>query len=360
MPTNNNDLKKWSGQTEIPQAACLFAFGEAIDFAAGEEKDSVRLVGYRGDIIDHWFWGNLAFDMDGLRFAKKATPGLIDHQSSQRLTFAKAQSIKPEVFIAGPILDNEDAQKVKADMAKGFQFEASLSLAPTLVEQVAKGESVEVNGKMLRGPGAVFRKAAIKEISATVFGAFSNTESALYSATDEQVTFTLVDKEKTMSDKRTTELSIMDLTAENFAEHCPDIRTKIFDQGKAAGEKAERTLFTELKAACGENHALLVECFSEGKSVTDALKLRAEQAEAGKVASDKKLTALQQEHIDPATQEFTDAAPAPGAETPAAGEGDEASWRLEFKASKELQDEFRLGGVEAYIEVKKREAAEAA
>ncbi len=364
MPANSNGPKQWSGQTEIPRTACIFQCDDAIQFAAGDEKDSVRLVGYRGDIIDHWYWGNLAFDMGGLRFAKKATPGLIDHWPSQRLTFSKEQGINPEVFIAGPILDNEDAQKVKVDMAKGFQFEASLSLTPTLVEQVAKGESVKVNGHVLKGPGAVFRKAAIREISATVFGAFSNTESALYSDTENPVNFTLVDKEKPMpKTQESTEMTVADMTIETFAAARADLHTAIVEKSRAEGATAEKERFAGIVKACGDDHALAIKCFTEGKSPTEAMSLRNEALTAANTelaATNAELAGNQESGVDPAEQEFRDGAPAPGTETSAAGEGDEASWRLAFAASKELRAEFRMGGVEAYIETMKREAADAA
>ena len=94
---------KWDGKSSAPAGACQFlGQGESVQFAAGEgERKKVRITGYRGDIIEHWFWGNLAMDMDGLKFSKAKTPGLIDHDTRKRLTFSKSRSLKPETYIEG-------------------------------------------------------------------------------------------------------------------------------------------------------------------------------------------------------------------------------------------------------------------
>ena len=345
----SDNKKQWTGETEIPSSVCIFSCEDAVRFAddGGNEKKSVRLVGYRGDIIMHWFWGKFAMDMDGLIFKKKKTPGLIDHKTDRRLTFGREQNIKPEVYITGPFLDNEDAIKLKSDMDQGFPFQASLSVDPEIVEQVAEGQSVKVNGKTLKGPGAVFRKASIWEISATVFGAFSNTESSAYADDNEHnVKFNLIKEADIMAEK--TEK----LTIEKFTEQYPELHKELSEkvkaEGLAEGKKSEQDRFAELKDACGNDSGLLVECFSKGMTTGDALKMRAEKAEAANTKLGARVTELTKKKMDPAVTEFSDTATEPGkGEKFDEKTATDEQLKEHFAKTRDVQDRF--SSAEAYI-----------
>lgn len=351
MPSEATQLQPWQGQSEVPAAACQFACPDAVTFAAEDAKNNVRLVGYRGDIIKHWYWGKLALDMAGLGFAKKRVPGLIDHNTSKRLTYSETQQLEPEVAISGPFLSNADATQVREDMAGGFPFQASLSVIPEIVEQVADGASVEVNGKKLRGPGAVFRKARIEEISACVFGAFSNTESAAYAADDRQtVTFSLQDKENEMPTKSATPAAAPALTAATLQADHPDLYQEIFQ----AGVQSETERFVALKGACGDDAELLVQCFAAGKSVTEAQGARIEKLSAANTALTAKLQAAPTKSEpgrapeDPAVAEF--AAQPPAEDAPATfneATATEDELKAHFAATPALHEEFDT--VQAYV-----------
>lgn len=356
-------------ETTAPKRACMLTIdGEQCTVQFAESTDSkiagtFTIVGYSGGIIkDHWYWGNVAFDLGGIKFAKTRIPVLEEHSSGNRIGFTTKQEVSEVVSFEGKFLNNSKAQELANDMRDGFPMQASLFIPPSVIEKISEGASVEVNGRTLKGPGTVFRKSTIKEVSMATFGFDEKTRSSAYTDGDNQtVNFSLL-KENSMSGTQNTEAQLTaahykDLTAETFAKVCPSIHTEIFDQGKATGEKAERDLFAQLKDACGDNHALTVQCFIEGKSVTDALKMRAEQAESRTTKLTSENAKLRAQSVDPAEQEFSDSAPTPGSTAEDQGEGTEASWRLAFAASTDLQAEFRLGGVQAYIEMKKREQA---
>lgn len=340
---------KWDGKNQVPGNACHFVIDEGVCFADSADKNMVKLVGYRGDIIRHWFWGNLAFDMDGLRFDKPRTPGLIDHNTTKRLTYSKERNIKPETYIAGPFLDNANAQELAKDMKNEFPFQASLALRPELVEQVAEGQSVEVNGRKLKGPGAVFRKAAILEISAVVFGAFSNTESAAYSDT-EKYNFEL-------SNERDFD---MKLTLEQLKTEYAELYNQVFELGKTEGGKTAVERFTRLQKACGDDNDLLVKCFAENLDTGDAMARRIEKLSAEKTqlaeqlaSQNSKLSTQNLTKPDAAQSEFNNQ-PKPAVvpqKEPVQFDEKNASddeLKAHFKATKEVQDEF--ASAESYIQ----------
>lgn len=306
-----NEVKPWSGSRAVPASACRFLIDDAVEIADAGQDDKgsqVRIVGYRGDIVKHWFWGNLVIDLDGLHFDKARTPGLIDHDPAKRLTYSRQRAIKPETFIAGPFLANDAAAAVKADMAEGFPFQASMDVRPELVEKVSGGESVEVNGKRLKGPGNVFRKAAVMEISAVVFGAFSNTESSAFAA-EENVTFDLTKEMDMTKDKDSTAL---EMTAEVLKDQYAETHAQVLAEGRAAGMAAEKERFAALQKACGEDTALLAECFASGLTTAEALqkrneKLIARNAELVKLAGAKA--------SDPAISEFREQEPPENSKT---------------------------------------------
>ena len=339
-------MNSWNGQDNVPVSVCRFVCDDAVHFADDStEEKGVRLLGYRGDIIKHWFWGNLAFDMDGLYFASKKTPGLIDHNSALRLTYSKKQAVKPEVFIEGPFLSNPDSAKLKQDMIEGFPFQASLRLNPEIVEQIADDQKAKVNGTTLKGPGAIFRKAAILEISVCVFGVFKNTETTALSEADNDknaIKFSLC-KENEMAQED-------QMTIETFIEKWPELHAEVFSAGKAEGlaEGHEKlsNLFKGVQVACGGDCELLVACFAEGKTVEQAYKMRADKLQTANKQLGEDLVKARQAKVDPAIQEFTQGGPAP---TTIFAEATATDKQLEehFTQTQQVQDEY--GDVGSYL-----------
>jgi len=355
-PAKKKEKQSMSEDT-APTRACIFNEHAKVTFAEGDDdkkKNTFRIVGYSGGIIKgHWFWGNVAFDLEGIKFAKSRTPVLEEHFRNVRIGFSTRQEISDQVIVEGPFLDNEDAQKLKADMLKGFPMEASLLVPPLVIEQVKEGASVKVNGLTLKGPGAVFRKATIMEVSMCVFGADSKTKSSAYADVDNQeIRFNLI-QENNIMDK--TEIT----SVESFAEQYPEMHGQIFEEGKAEGlaegQTAERALFSSLQEACGDDHELLVQCYGEGKTAAEAMQLRVAKLEKEKTQLSDKVTELKKtkKPVEAAVTEFTDETTPPGEEKK--GEGNEEAWKQEFSASEDLQAEY--GDVEAYVAFKKADAA---
>lgn len=338
-----------------PAAACEFADLCTVEFAAGDDgnKNSFSITGYSGEIIkNHWWWGNVAFDLSGMKFKSKKTPVLDSHTTGRRIGFAEKQVIEDKVRFEGPFLSNQIAKELQSDMQEGFPMQASLSLEPSIIEEVKDGASVSVNGYTLKGPGSVFRKSVIKEVSMCVFGYDSNTESKAFADGGRQLAFELTNTKENDMSKEETKTKV--LTATEFAAENPavfeEITSKAKTEGKAEGAKQTKEEFAKFAEKFGDDPAFCIEQLKAGVSLADAVeaenaKLKKQNKEFAEKSKDTKTD------DSLASNEFSD--------TASGGDGgeeasDEDGWKAEFAGSKDLKTEF--GEVGNYVAFKIEEA----
>jgi hypothetical protein len=340
--------KRFSGETSVPADACIFIRPDAVQLADGDEPSGFEIEAYDGGIIpNHWYWGNLAFDLSGLAFEnKKRTPVFDSHDYNVRLGFSTKQSVRPTVHMAGEFLENADAQSLRSDMKKGFPMQASMGVLPRIVEQVSEGASVEVNGHTLKGPGAVFRKALIREVSMCPFGAVPNTSSTAFAdPNSQQIEFELLGKDTPMAPESKPALTMEILKAEY-----PEIFQMSFQAGQGAGAAEQLDRFKALQKACGDDTALLAECFAAGLTVAETLAKRNEKLAAELKAANEKLAAKPKPRsaVDAATAEFIEQ-PAPKDKAAEFDEAKATDMELEahFAATPALRDQF--SSAKAYV-----------
>lgn len=340
------------------KSTCVFRHLGAIGFAetadVAEKNGRFSIVGYSGEIIpNHFYWGNLAFDLKGLSFAKDRIPVMEEHY--ERIGFSTKHEITDKVLVEGSFLSNDAAQQMRKDLKDGCPMEASLYVPPSIIERVSEGESVEVNGQLLKGPGTVFRKATIKEVSMCVFGADSQTASTAFADGGKQeINFTVLEKEITMDKVK-------------FAAEHPDLLKQVQDEAVAAfkataakeasdakaagladGVKAEKERFGKFCERFKDDAAFCVEQFNAGKSLDEATVAYAEKLKVELAKSKEQKPA---DKKDPATTEFTDTQTAPAAP---AVPSNEAEMKAKFEKDKALQEEF--GDVNTYIAYLKADA----
>lgn len=198
-----------------PVDACVFEDCSKVSFEeTGNGKFEIE--GYSGKILKHWYWGKMAIDLSGVKFAKKKIPVLESHNSTSRLGFSTKQSITDKITIEGEFLPNLHAQEVRGDMAAGFPMEASLAVVPSVVESIADGTKAQVNGHTLKGPGTIFRKSTVGEVSMCTFGVDNATSSevlAAKAATGDKFEYNLLGDtvmELTLLQKIATKLGLKD------------------------------------------------------------------------------------------------------------------------------------------------------
>ncbi len=271
---------------------------EFVDSKSDGDKNHIRLTLYDGSIVRHWYWGNLAFELSTMKMAKKRNPVLYSHDINQRIGYADKDNVQfePKFVMEGELLKNSPkAQEVKNDMVEKFPFEASLAFDPqkSNIEFVKDGDQVEVNGKVLKGPGTVIRDTVIKEGSICVFGALKNTKSQVFEVISNQIV-----KENIMSEKETETI----LTMETFAADYPELHQELIQQGKAEGRQEALEQFKKISEVCGEDHELAGKLFAEGKTRQDALEARNEKLKEQLEEASKQNTSVPAA----AGQEFTD------------------------------------------------------
>ena len=114
--TNRQD-----GELMVPRLACVFACPQdAVCFADDPEKNTFGIKAYDGGIASHWYWGNLAFDLDGITFASKKLPVLDTHYTGSRVGFTTKAEVDETVTFEGRFLSNAKATELRSDMKEGF------------------------------------------------------------------------------------------------------------------------------------------------------------------------------------------------------------------------------------------------
>lgn len=266
-------MKTYSENTklaEIPAEAFGFNFVGEVAFAdEGEEKNNLRLTLYDGGVVKHFYWGNLAFDLSGIKLLKPRIPILFAHDPEKRLGFSTRAIIDDKFVVEGELLKNSPvANEIRRDSKDGFPFEASLRFDPlkTKPSFIKEGEKVTVNGQTLEGPGTVMSQTCVIESSIAVLGKLSNTRATI---------FGLEKLETTDSE-----------TLESFAQQQPVLYDAVLQEGR----KKERVVFAEFADRFKDDPGFCIEQYVKGKTLDEA---------AAIYPSHK-------QKIDPADLEFSD------------------------------------------------------
>ena len=151
--------------------------------AAATDGRAFKVVANSGrPMRDVPFWGTLVVDLAGVK-AKRRVPALVDHDPSKRVGVFESRKItRAGLVMRGAFMKRSKlARQINTELRDGFPWEASVRLHPTKVEEVNKGQTVEVNGRKVAGPAFVFRRSELRETSLCTLGADSNTSAAALS-----------------------------------------------------------------------------------------------------------------------------------------------------------------------------------
>lgn len=354
---NNNQFSPDMNKTEIPQSAAVFTMGRSVTFKKSDDdqKQNLKLNLYDGGVHNHPYWGTLAFSLEGMKLARKRVPILFAHDTNIRLGMSSAASFDGGFELEGSYMESlsPDAAAVKNDMDGGFEFESSLAfdLASAKLEWIDDGQSAEVNGKKLKGPGTVVRNCKVIEGSVCVFGALNNTRTRTF----ENDNNSFLERNRNMTEK---------MTIESFKADHSDLHAEVFNKGKADGEKAERDLFARIVEACGDDKAMAVQCFTDGKTPEEALQMRNDKLAKDNAELTVKLSKASTEKtapekkVDPAKTEFSDDA-GNQPEKLSADNQTEKQLRESFANDVKLQEEFGddKEGEDSYVAFVKNQKA---
>lgn len=197
---------------QVPASAFRFTLDDdAVVRLAEDGEDQQKparfaIVANSGKPIAHPWWGMLGIQLDGIK-AKKRVPILMDHNVTQRLGYSDQRELTGRgLELQGVFLNNQLAAGVLAESKDGFPFEASVHLRATKLERVEEGQEVDVNGHKMKGPGYVFRKSELREVSFCALGADPNTSAAALSGSEPEFAVELTEPptEATMTEKKDT------------------------------------------------------------------------------------------------------------------------------------------------------------
>lgn len=180
-------------------------------FGEGDEKKPrLKMVAYSGGVIkDHWYWDNLAIDLKGIKFSSGKFPILEDHITSKKIAFSKDPILDGKLEIDPDkthFVDTDESAEFQKLSADGFPYQCSIYAKPTIVERLAEGTSVKVNGFTLKGPGTVWRECEFKEASVCVFGWDEKTKATAFSK--EEVEIDMEEKEILADDQPKIKLKL--------------------------------------------------------------------------------------------------------------------------------------------------------
>lgn len=282
-------LTKGAMQLVDDQCFASVKFAEGVEGEA--KKPSLEMLAYSGGIIkNHWYWGDLAIDLEGMSFPKKKFPLLEDHDTSKKLGFIKKLSIENNqlTVVDAEFIDTPESIKFRESSAQGFPYEASIYAKPTQIQQLAENETAEVNGYTMKGPGTIWRKSIFKESSVCTFGYDSNTKSAAMAEAEDVIIE--YGENQVGSEKFTNKEDTEKMDLEKFKSECPEefakLQAQITEQVTSQFAADKKQLEDKLAAAVADNTKL-----SDENKATEKRLIALEKAETIRIEQGIKFAA---------------------------------------------------------------------
>ena len=229
------------------------ASDKAFQFLSGElknitgsdnEKKKFEVIATTGELIEnHWYWGNLVFDLENIKFAKTKIPSLQHHDIDKRVGYCTSFNVNSEgLVVQGIFLKNKFGKEVSEEAADEFPWEVSGYFEPSSVEFVT--EPTVVNNKLIEAspsnPLTIFKNITTKEVSFCTFGADSGTSAKVFNkqskSSDSEKQNELNDQEHEMTELEKANQRIKDLESEldteKQAKVAADTELEKFKAGK--------------------------------------------------------------------------------------------------------------------------------
>ena len=166
-------------------------------FELGENGEKAKTAPFRMTArnrgpIDHWFWGRIVHDFEGMQFGangKNRIPIDYAHDDREIIGFANHFSTEDDLRISGslvPFKDSDRATEIIHKSRHGVPYQSSIFFEADSIEEIPQGETVEVNGEPFTGPGVVVREWTLRGCAICPHGADSNTETSTALSADKQ------------------------------------------------------------------------------------------------------------------------------------------------------------------------------
>ena len=159
---------------------------EAPILADGQSSGNPKfsLVGYTGRAIRQaWSRTPLVVDLAGMDTTSQPIAVMLGHQYDMDHAVGQAYEAVnsgSDLTVATEVIgESHEVAKAVNLARKGWKFQASIGADVGRIENIAAGESVEVNGRQFAGPISVVRASTLREVSIVLFGADAATSAAI-------------------------------------------------------------------------------------------------------------------------------------------------------------------------------------
>lgn len=227
--------------TSAPLEAFRFAGSKPATLSQpdGNGRRKFSGVAYSGDMIsEHWFWGNLVFDVSSTK-AAASVPALVEHKSD-RIAGSGQMTFGSDMRIEGLLSAKSPDAKFVADQAdEQFPWQMSVFIEPGEIDQIKAGVKFSANGREFTGPATVFRNSMIREVSFTATGADPQTSAQVFTRNTSR-------EGQHMDKPASTDQTVVDLQAQ-VTKLTADV-TRITGERDAAREEGTKFRTDRLRA----------------------------------------------------------------------------------------------------------------
>ncbi len=166
-------------ELKVPKSALTFSEDLSVNFSATDDIKYASMLGYSGKPMEHWLFGKLVVDVEGIDFNKPRIPILEDHDHRKKIGWSqKPNTANHQVnFENIRLLSNDTAENFHANATEGFPYQASISFYPKKIEELTQNAKAKVNGYEVQGPALIFRESIFRESSVVTFGMDHRTHS---------------------------------------------------------------------------------------------------------------------------------------------------------------------------------------
>ena len=173
--------------TDVTKDKLTFGFTPTLASKTEGETRKFSGVAYSGDVLEHWYWGKVAFDIGSV--SHKSSVGLLfDHLSNQRIGVINEFDLGDSIKVGGYFMSR--GQEVVTEIDEGFPFEMSVYLQPASI--VTHVSDFALNGRTFQAtpenPVNVFYNSRLKEVSVTMFGVDADTSVTAFNQPQEHNT----------------------------------------------------------------------------------------------------------------------------------------------------------------------------
>lgn len=243
--------EKHMEKLNLPKSALYFQDDALVEcqFSEQETTPKLKMIAYSGGMIkEHFYWGNLVIDIDGIKMSQKRIPVLREHDTSKPIAFTEdvvGRSFDGALqLVVDPekttFVDTEHSAEFIKLSRQGFPFQSSIYGKPQSITRFEKPTSIELNGRKFKNVNTVWNKCELKEVSVCVFGYDSKTQSSAFSETEE---IEIETQEQTL----TTESEVIDMTLDEFKEKYADLYNQIVELTEKATREAAEAKFADEK-----------------------------------------------------------------------------------------------------------------